>query len=250
MLVADMTDPDWEPIMKRAAAIVTNRGGRTCHAAIIARELGIPAVVGTGDATDALDGRPRGHRLLRRGRHRLRLRGAPRLHGRARPSSTDARDPGQDHDERRHARSRRSRSRSCPTAGSGWPGWSSSSTGRSASTPRRCSSLDERSTTPLRSEIDGADRGVRRPARVLRAARRRGRRDDRGRVRAGPRDRADVGLQVQRVRQPARRASLRAARGEPDDRLPRRLAVPLRGLRRTASRWSARRCATCATTWG
>ncbi|MGO2112196.1 MAG: phosphoenolpyruvate synthase [Pseudoclavibacter sp.] len=54
VLVADMTDPDWEPIMKRASAIVTNRGGRTCHAAIIARELGIPAVVGTGDATTAL----------------------------------------------------------------------------------------------------------------------------------------------------------------------------------------------------
>ncbi|MDV6326967.1 phosphoenolpyruvate synthase [Idiomarina sp. Sol25] len=52
VLVTDMTDPDWEPIMKRAAAIVTNRGGRTCHAAIIARELGIPAVVGCGDATD------------------------------------------------------------------------------------------------------------------------------------------------------------------------------------------------------
>ncbi|NUR82272.1 MAG: phosphoenolpyruvate synthase, partial [Dermatophilaceae bacterium] len=54
VLVADMTDPDWEPIMKRASAIVTNRGGRTCHAAIIARELGIPAVVGTGSATSAL----------------------------------------------------------------------------------------------------------------------------------------------------------------------------------------------------
>ncbi|WP_454697255.1 phosphoenolpyruvate synthase [Arthrobacter humicola] len=54
VLVADMTDPDWEPIMKRASAIVTNRGGRTCHAAIIARELGIPAVVGTGGATDVL----------------------------------------------------------------------------------------------------------------------------------------------------------------------------------------------------
>lgn len=50
VLVADMTDPDWEPVMKRASAIVTNRGGRTCHAAIIARELGVPAVVGTGDA--------------------------------------------------------------------------------------------------------------------------------------------------------------------------------------------------------
>jgi pyruvate,water dikinase len=59
VLVAEMTDPDWEPIMKRAAAIVTNRGGRTCHAAIIARELGIPAVVGTGSATrDLADRRP------------------------------------------------------------------------------------------------------------------------------------------------------------------------------------------------
>ena len=54
VLVTDMTDPDWEPVMKRAAAIVTNRGGRTCHAAIIARELGIPAVVGCGDATQVL----------------------------------------------------------------------------------------------------------------------------------------------------------------------------------------------------
>ncbi|MDH4458862.1 MAG: phosphoenolpyruvate synthase [Nevskia sp.] len=54
VLVTDMTDPDWEPVMKRASAIVTNRGGRTCHAAIIARELGIPAVVGTGNATTVL----------------------------------------------------------------------------------------------------------------------------------------------------------------------------------------------------
>ena len=54
VLVTDMTDPDWEPVMKRASAIVTNRGGRTCHAAIIARELGIPAVVGCGDATERL----------------------------------------------------------------------------------------------------------------------------------------------------------------------------------------------------
>ena len=54
VMVTDMTDPNWEPVMKRAAAIVTNRGGRTCHAAIIARELGIPAVVGCGDATETL----------------------------------------------------------------------------------------------------------------------------------------------------------------------------------------------------
>ncbi len=55
VLVTDMTDPDWEPVMKRASAIITNRGGRTCHAAIIARELGIPAVVGCGDATKVLE---------------------------------------------------------------------------------------------------------------------------------------------------------------------------------------------------
>ncbi len=54
VLVADMTDPDWEPVMKRAAAIVTNRGGRTCHAAIIARELGVPAIVGSGNGLDAI----------------------------------------------------------------------------------------------------------------------------------------------------------------------------------------------------
>ncbi len=59
VLITDMTDPDWEPVMKRAAAIVTNRGGRTCHAAIIARELGVPAVVGCGDATERIkDGQP------------------------------------------------------------------------------------------------------------------------------------------------------------------------------------------------
>jgi len=58
VLVSDMTDPDWEPVMKRASAIVTNRGGRTCHAAIIARELGVPAVVGCGDATKVI---PDGH---------------------------------------------------------------------------------------------------------------------------------------------------------------------------------------------
>src|SRR5690606_36982076 len=54
VLVTEMTDPDWEPVMKRAAAIVTDRGGRTCHAAIVSRELGIPAIVGTGEGTTRL----------------------------------------------------------------------------------------------------------------------------------------------------------------------------------------------------
>ncbi len=73
VLVTAMTDPDWEPVMKRAAAIVTNRGGRTCHAAIIARELGIPAVVGCGDATAVLSEGQEVTVSLRRGRHRERL---------------------------------------------------------------------------------------------------------------------------------------------------------------------------------
>jgi len=63
IIVTDMTDPNWEPVMKRAAAIVTNRGGRTCHAAIIARELGIPAVVGCGDATATLKDGEACHRV-------------------------------------------------------------------------------------------------------------------------------------------------------------------------------------------
>ena len=68
-----MTDPDWEPIMKIAGAIVTNRGGRTCHAAIISRELGIPCVIGTGNGTEMIKTGPEDHGLLRRGRDRLCL---------------------------------------------------------------------------------------------------------------------------------------------------------------------------------
>ena len=71
VLVTDMTDPNWEPVMKKASAIVTNRGGRTCHAAIIARELGIPAIVGCGHATTCLQEGEIGHRFLRRRRHRF-----------------------------------------------------------------------------------------------------------------------------------------------------------------------------------
>ena len=66
ILVTTMTDPAWEPIMKRASAIVTERGGRTCHSAIISRELGIPCIVGTGNATEAVRA-ARTHRFVRRG---------------------------------------------------------------------------------------------------------------------------------------------------------------------------------------
>ncbi len=73
ILVTGITDPDWVPIMKRAAAIVTDHGGRTSHAAIVSRELGLPAVVGTGNATACAPHRPGDHGLLRRGRSGLRL---------------------------------------------------------------------------------------------------------------------------------------------------------------------------------
>jgi pyruvate,water dikinase len=109
VLVSDMTDPDWEPVMKRASAIVTNRGGRTCHAAIIARELGIPAVVGCGNATEKIeDGVDvtvscAGHGQLRRGRRRLRLFGQPRLRGKKYRTRCPPGNSRQDHDECRQS---------------------------------------------------------------------------------------------------------------------------------------------------
>ena len=104
VLVADMTDPDWEPIMKRASAIVTNRGGRTCHAAIIARELGIPAVVGTGDATDALSDGLEVTVSCADGETGLIYEGLLDFVVEETEIDPAARGPGQDHDERRHPR--------------------------------------------------------------------------------------------------------------------------------------------------
>ncbi len=106
VLVADMTDPDWEPVMKRASAIVTNRGGRTCHAAIIARELGIPAVVGCVTATSAIKRKSGGHRLLRRRRYRACVRRHARIRSAHHRTGFAAGDPGQDHDEHRQSRPR------------------------------------------------------------------------------------------------------------------------------------------------
>jgi pyruvate,water dikinase len=145
VLVADMTDPNWEPVMKRASAIVTNRGGRTCHAAIIARELGVPAVVGCGDATEVLkdgtfvtvscaegdegkiyDG------LLETEVSEVSRGELPPL--RPRSCSTSA------------TRSWPSTSSRCRTPASAWPASSSSSTTTSACTRRRSSST--RTSTP------------------------------------------------------------------------------------------------------
>jgi pyruvate,water dikinase len=139
VLVTDMTDPDWEPVMKRASAIVTNRGGRTCHAAIIARELGIPAVVGCEDATRTLaEGASvtvscaegdTGHVY----EGKLEIEVVDVALDRMPPCPTkimmNVGNP-----------SSRSRSSGCPTRASGSRGSSSSSARTSACIPRRCSS--------------------------------------------------------------------------------------------------------------
>ncbi len=230
VLVADMTDPDWEPIMKRASAIVTNRGGRTCHAAIIARELGIPAVVGTGDATRTLEDGREVTVSCAEGDTGYIYDGTLKFTVEETELTEMPEIAHQDHDERRHAGAgvlvrdaAQRRRRPGPAGVHHQPADRHPPQG--AARPRRPRAAAEVADR-------GVHRGVRRAAGVLRAARRRRCLDDRGRVRAQPGDRADERLQVQRVRQPRRRRAVRARRGEPDDRLPRRLAVSLRGVRR------------------
>ena len=214
--------------MKRASAIVTNRGGRTCHAAIIARELGIPAVVGCGNATALIARGATGHGLLRRGRHGLRLRRRAQLRADAGRTRRDAAAAGQDHDERRQPRPGvRLRGHPQPR--------------RRPRTARVHHQPDDRRPSarparlrPARRRTQGhdppADGRLPRPGRVLRREALRRHRHDRRRVRAGARDRAPLGLQVERVRQPDRRPAVRAGRGEPDARVPRRGALRRREL--------------------
>ena len=247
ILVADMTDPDWEPIMKRASAIVTNRGGRTCHAAIIARELGIPAVVGTGSATrDLTDGRAVTVSCAE-GDTGFIYDGELDFTHRGDRAVGDAGDRHQDHDERRHARAG-VRLRPAPQRRRR-PGAAGVHHQPADRDPPQGAARPRRPRGAAQVPGQGVHPGVRRPARVLRAASRGGRVHPRRCVRAQPGDRADERLQVQRVRQHGRRRAVRARRGEPDDRLPRRLAVPLARSSPTASRWRPRRCATCATRW-
>ena len=216
--------------MKRAAAIVTNRGGRTCHAAIIARELGIPAVVGTGQATRTLaDGRP------------VTVSCAEGDTGFVYAGQLDftvtetelATMPDLDvkimmnvgTPDQAFAFSR------LPNAGVGLARLEFIINRQIGIHPKALlefDTLDESAARPDRRD----DRRIPRSAGVLRATGRRGGVDAGGSVRAAPGDRADERLQVQRVRQPGRRRALRTARGEPDDRVPRSVALPLAGLRR------------------
>ena len=133
ILVTANTDPDWVPIMKRAAAIVTDHGGRTSHAAIVSRELGLPAIVGTGNATHVLHDGPGGHRVLRRGRPGLRLRGDARVHDRGRSTSPTCRRRAPRSCSTSPTPARPSAGGSCRPTGSASPAWSSSSPTRSGS---------------------------------------------------------------------------------------------------------------------
>ena len=148
VLVAPMTDPDWEPVMKRAAAIVTDRGGRTCHAAIVSRELGVPCVVGTERGTELI---PEGETVtvsLRRGRDSASVyRGARALRAADRRSREPALPGHEGHAERRQSRARPSASASCRTTASAWPGSSSSSPAWSGCIRSRSST---RSASPIR----------------------------------------------------------------------------------------------------
>ena len=248
VLVADMTDPDWEPVMKRAAAIVTNRGGRTCHAAIIARELGVPAVVGCGNATHTIRDGQEVTVSLRGRRHRIRLRGPARFRADSRSSTTRCRVAGADHDERRQSRSRLRLCRhSPPRRRTGAPGIHHQSHDRRASARAARVRRARRSTLkePIRAQIAGYSDPV--SFFVDRLCR--GHRADRRRLRARAGDRAALGLQIERVRQPHRRRAVRAARRKSHARLPRRRRATSTRPSGPASNWSAARYGACARRW-
>ena len=142
VLVTDMTDPDWEPVMKRAAAIVTNRGGRTCHAAIIARELGIPAVVGCGDATQVLKDGAEVTVSCAEGDTGHVYEGLLEIEVVEVALDQHAAGADQDHDERRQSRARVRVSAGCRTKAWASRGSSSSSTATSACIPKALLEFD------------------------------------------------------------------------------------------------------------
>ena len=249
VLVADTTTPDWEPVMKTAAAIVTNRGGRTCHASIIARELGIPAVVGTGDATTSVPDGAVVTVSCAEGDSGRVYDGAVGFHVDRTEVGDVAAAAHADHDQPRATPTSPSRRRSCPTTASDSPGWSSSSASTSRSTRWPCCTR-RRSTTPRRAGrsigspraiADGSAFFVERLSEGI------------GTIAAAFWPKPVVvrmsDFKTNEYASLLGGAGLRAVREQPDARLPRRLA--LRASRPTprASRWSAARCGACATRW-
>ncbi len=235
VLVAETTSPDWEPVMKTAAAIVTNRGGRTCHAAIVARELGVPAVVGAEGATQTLKAGATVTVSCAEGDIGSVYEGRIPFETDAhRHSDAQAAAHG-DHGESGQPRSRLPRRRCCRTTASGWRAWSSSSASTSASirwrwrSPEKVTSAEDRETVAkLVAAIPPSCRFLHREA-VGR------RRHDRRGVLSEAGDRPPVRFQDQRICQADRRRRLRAEGRQPDARLPRRLALRAsclcRGLR-------------------
>ena len=223
VLVTDMTDPDWEPVMKRTAAIVTNRGGRTCHAAIIARELGIPAVVGTGDATRTVG---EGTEVtvscaegdtgfVYAGRLDFELR---RLDVETMPALPFKVAMNVGNPDRAFS------FRALPNAGVGLARLEFIIGNSIGVHPRALLEFD-RLPEPLRDRVRERIAGYESPGVLLRREAGGGGGDHRGRVPPEAGHRAPVGLQVRRVRQPGRRRALRARRGEPDARVPRGVAL-------------------------
>jgi pyruvate, water dikinase len=247
VLVTDMTDPDWEPVMKRASAIVTNRGGRTCHAAIIARELGIPAVVGCGDATQVLKEGELVTVSCAEGDTGNVYRGICRRGHR--PFAVEhAEVPGEDHHERRQSGARlRVPAPAQRRRRPGAAGIHHRAHDRRAS-PRLCwpiptcradlkLAVEEHSAgyaDPVSFYVDKLAEGVATlgaafyPKPVI--------------VRLSDFKSNEYSSLV-------RRLALRAARGKSDARLPRRIALHRRLLPRLLSSSNAGRCARCATRW-
>ena len=224
VLVTDMTDPDWEPIMKRASAIVTNRGGRTCHAAIIARELGVPAVVGCGDATERVkDGQAvtiscaegdTGY--VYDGELDFELK---RIELDSMPSVPIKVMMNVGNPERAFSFAQ------IPNAGVGLARLEFIINNMVGIHPQALLQLD-RVPADIRADIEERIAAYGDPARILRQARGRRYREYCRGVFAAAGDPAYVGFQVQRIRQPRGRHAVRTRRGKPDDRFPRCVALP------------------------
>ncbi len=230
VLVADMTTPDFEPVMQIAAAIVTNRGGRTCHAAIIARELGLPAVVGSHDATTSIpDGEPvtvscadgdtgqifRGEVPFSVERTEVAEMARPKTKVMLNLGNPDL----------------AFKTSFLPNDGVGLARMEFIVTDYIKAHPLALLHPDKVADEGAAAGDRRADQRLRGRGRVLRPAPLGGDRHDRRRLLAEAGRRADVGLQVERVRRAARRRRLRAEGGEPDDRVPRRLALRAPRLR-------------------
>ena len=231
VLVSDTTTPDWEPVMKMAAAIVTNRGGRTCHAAIIARELGIPAVVGAGDATTTV---PNGETVT----VSCAEGDSGRVYEGEVPFHVDRTEVGDIDRPRTEIMINLGnpdlafKTSFLPNDGVGLARMEFIINEYIKVHPLALLHPEKVDDPEARRTIDRLTYNYSDGAHVLRGAPVRGDRHDRGRLLAEARGGADVGLQVQRIRQPGRRNSLRARREQPDDRLPRGVALRPSRLRR------------------